>query len=130
ISVRTVRIVTPPPDSAPVDDAPSSIRIRSIELREVGLPLVRPFRTSFGEERTKDAVLVRVDAGDVEGWGECVASPQPRYSEEWNDGVRAVIRDHLGPALIGAEISDPAEVGDRMRSFRGHRMSKAALEAA
>ena len=122
--------MTPPPDSAPVDDAPSSIRIRSIELREVGLPLVRPFRTSFGEERTKDAVLVRVNAGDIEGWGECVASPQPRYSEEWNDGAWAVIRGHLGPPLLGLEVRDPGEVGRALGFVRGHRMAKAALEAA
>ena len=33
--------------------------IRSIELREVVLPLVRPFRTSFGVESNKRAMLVR-----------------------------------------------------------------------
>src|SRR5439155_322823 len=62
------------------------LEVRGIELREVALPLVRPFRTSFGEETDKRAILVRVDAGDVEGWGECVASESPRYSEEWLDG--------------------------------------------
>ena len=45
------------------------LEVRGIELREVALPLVRPFRTSFGEETDKRAILVRVDAGDVEGWG-------------------------------------------------------------
>jgi O-succinylbenzoate synthase len=110
--------------------AEGAIRVRSIELREVALPLVRPFRTSFGEERTKDAILVRVEAGGVEGWGECVASPSPRYSEEWNDGAWAVMRDHLGPALFDGEIRDPSDVGRRLSWARGHRMSKAALEAA
>jgi O-succinylbenzoate synthase len=109
-------------------DAP--VRIRSIELREVALPLVRPFRTSFGEERTKAAVLVRMDAGSVEGWGECVASRAPRYSEEWNDGVWAVIRDHLGPPLLAGEILRPSGVGELLRFVRGPRMAKAALEAA
>jgi O-succinylbenzoate synthase len=106
------------------------MRIRAIELREVALPLVRPFRTSFGEERTKAAILVRVDAGDAEGWGECVASPQPRYSEEWNDGAWAVIRDHLAPALLDREIREPAAVGGALSWARGHRMAKASLEAA
>jgi O-succinylbenzoate synthase len=107
-----------------------AITVRRIELREVALPLVRPFRTSFGEERTKDAILIRLDAGDTEGWGECVASPAPRYSEEWNDGAWAVMRDHLGPAVLGATIERPEQVPERLRFVRGHRMSKAALEAA
>jgi o-succinylbenzoate synthase len=107
-----------------------SVRIDAIELREVALPLVRPFRTSFGEETTKDAILVRVEADGHEGWGECVASPQPRYSEEWNDGAWAILRDHLGPALVDLDVGDPRDVGAALRFVRGHRMSKAALEAA
>jgi O-succinylbenzoate synthase len=118
------------PASAPRGPDGPVIRVRGIELREVAIPLVRPFRTSFGEERTKRAILVRVDTGQADGWGECVASHEPRYSEEWNDGAWAVIRDHLGPALLQAEISDPAEVAAALRFARGHRMSKAALEAA
>src|SRR5690348_936253 len=95
------------------------------------MPLVRPFRTSFGEERTKRALLVRADAGDVGGWGECVASPEPRYSEEWIDGARMVISEYLGPALLaGGAIVEPADVGRRLSFVRGHPMSKAALEAA
>ena len=63
------------------------VELKAIELREVALPLVRPFRTSFGEEREKRAILVRAMGDDVEGWGECVASEEPRYSEEWLDGA-------------------------------------------
>jgi len=108
-----------------------TVRLQAIEVVEVALPLVRPFRTSYGEERTKDALLVRVDAGDVAGWGECVASPEPRYSEEWIDGARSIQRDHLAPALLaGGPIADPGEVGRRLSFVRGHRMSKASLEAA
>ncbi len=114
------------------DDAREAVpvRVEAIELIEVALPLVRPFRTSFGEERTKDAILVRVEAGGFEGWGECVASPAPRYSEEWNAGAWGVMRDHLGPALAGREIAHPSDVATVLGFVRGHRMSKAALEAA
>jgi len=102
-----------------------------VELVEVGLPLVRPFRTSFGEERDKRAVLVRVDAGDVEGWGECVAAEEPRYSDEWLDGAWEVIGRWLAPAILAqAEIGEPSDVAAGVSWVRGHRMSKAALEAA
>jgi O-succinylbenzoate synthase len=105
--------------------------VELIELREVALPLVRPFRTSFGEEREKRAILIRVDGGGVQGWGECVAAEQPRYSEEWLEGAWAVLRDHLGPAaLSGGDLSDPGALTERLGWVRGHRMARAALEAA
>ena len=44
------------------------IRIDRVELVEVVLPLVRPFRTSFGEQRDRHALLVHVTADGVEGW--------------------------------------------------------------
>lgn len=105
--------------------------IRAIELREVSLPLIRPFRTSFGEEREKRAILIRVEGGDDEGWGECVASESPRYSEEWLEGALILLRDHLCPALLsGGAVTGPEDVGRRLGWVRGHRMAKAALEAA
>jgi len=105
-------------------------RILGIELRLVSLPLVRPFRTSFGEERTKECVLVRVETPDGFGWGECGAGPDPGYSEEFNGGVWAVIRDHLGPALLRAGDITGADVAGALAFARGHRMAKAALEMA
>jgi O-succinylbenzoate synthase len=109
------------------DQAPP---VEVIELRELALPLVRPFRTSFGEERDKRAILVRADGAGLHGWGECVASPEPRYSEEWLEGAWMVLRDHLCPALLAADSSGPSEALASLGWVRGHRMSVAALEAA
>jgi o-succinylbenzoate synthase len=92
-----------------------------VELMRVQLPFVRPFRTSFGTESTKDAVLVRAAGEDgLEGWGECAAMAAPRYSGEWTDGAWMVLRDFLVPAAL--EGAAPG--------IRGHPMAEAALEAA
>src|SRR6266542_7026130 len=109
--------------------------VRSIELREVSLALVRPFRTSFGEEREKRAILVgavlSTDGGEVEGWGECVASSDPLYSEEWLEGSWLVLARYLCPQLLGAgPFDDPSAVEQRLDAIRGHPMAKAALIAA
>jgi O-succinylbenzoate synthase len=104
-------------------------RLRSVELRLVELPLVRPFRTSFGEDTTKEALLLRAETDDGAGWGECGASPDPRYSEEFNEGVWLVLRDHLLPSVLEREISAGA-LGAELSWARGHRMAKAALEMA
>ncbi len=75
-------------------------RVRAVELLLVELPLVRPFRTSFGEMREKRCILVRVETDDAEGWGECVADSRPDFSEEFNEGAWLVLRDFLAPSLV------------------------------
>ena len=106
------------------------IEVRAVELRLVSLPLRRPFRTSFGEEATKEAILVRVETADGAGWGECAASPVPRYSEEFNASAWLVLRDHLAPALLAAGPVELEGLGELLGWIRGHRMAKAAIEAA
>ena len=106
------------------------VELKAIELREVALPLVRPFRTSFGEEHEKRAILVRAIGDDVEGWGECVASEEPRYSEEWLDGAWMALERWIAPSVLGDEVKRPGHVVERVRWIRGHRMAKAAIEAA
>ncbi|MEX1100793.1 MAG: o-succinylbenzoate synthase [Actinomycetota bacterium] len=104
-------------------------RIRDIELCLIGLPLVRPFRTSFGIETDKACVLVRVETDGAVGWGECVAGRRPDYSEEFNEDAWLTLRDHLGPAVLGEDVR-PEDVAARTAWVRGHRMAKAALEMA
>jgi O-succinylbenzoate synthase len=107
------------------------IEARSVELRLVQLPLRSPFRTSFGEEGTKEAILVRVETTDgAVGWGECAASQEPRYSEEFNEAAWLLLREHLIPSLLKAGRLETEELGDLLAWVRGHRMAKAALEMA
>ncbi|HXF37284.1 MAG TPA: o-succinylbenzoate synthase [Actinomycetota bacterium] len=105
-------------------------RVRALELRLVALPLVRPFRTSFGEEREKECILVRLETDGAEGWGECVAGPRPDFSGEFNEGAWLAIRDHLAPALLAAGDVGPADLAGVLAGTRGNRMAKAAVEMA
>ena len=99
----------------------SDARVHAVDLLRVELPFVRPFRTSFGTEANKDAILVRsVDPDGLSGWGECVAMGSPRYSGEWTRGAWLVLRDFLVPAALKGSPS----------GIRGHPMAKAALEAS
>ena len=101
--------------------------VRSIELRSISLPLVRPFRTSFGTSTEKVCVLVRVETDDAEGWGECVAEVEPAYSEEFNEGAWIVIRDHLAPALLAADYPSIEDLDRLFGNVRGNPMAKACL---
>jgi O-succinylbenzoate synthase len=101
--------------------------VRAIELRLVGLPLVRPFRTSFGTASEKVCVLVRLVTDAAEGWGECVADIEPGYSEEFNDGAWLVLRDHLAPALLRTGEVTIDDLDQVFAPVRGNPMAKAAL---
>jgi o-succinylbenzoate synthase len=106
------------------------VKLEAVELRRIGLPLVAPFRTSFGTETEKDALLVRAIGPDAEGWGECVAMTEPLYSSEYVDAVEDVIRSHLLPRLFAAGDVAAHEVAHLLAPVKGHRMAKAALETA
>ena len=105
--------------------------IHSIELREIRLPLVHFFETSFGRTTERRIVLVRVrDTDGAEGWGECTAGEGPFYSDEWTETAWDTLREFLAPMVAGKDIENAAEVFSVMKAVRGHRMAKAAIENA
>jgi o-succinylbenzoate synthase len=106
------------------------MRLTAVELRRVKMPLVSPFRTSFGTQREREILLIHVVTPDAEGWGECVATSEPLYSSEYVDACEDVIRRFLLPALAASQDLDGSRVADILTPFRGHRMAKAALEMA
>ncbi|WP_433275562.1 o-succinylbenzoate synthase [Pseudonocardia xinjiangensis] len=106
------------------------MKLTGVELRRVRMPLVAPFRTSFGVETTRDVLLLRAVTDEAEGWGECVALTDPLYSSEYVDGAADVLRRYLVPALAAHERLDANMVAPALHRFKGHRMAKAALEMA
>ncbi|MEU8125400.1 o-succinylbenzoate synthase [Spirillospora sp. NPDC049024] len=106
------------------------MKLTGVELRRIAMPLVAPFRTSFGTETTRDILLVRVLADDVEGWGECVAMTSPRYSAEYVDAAADVLRRFFAPAVLAAGPQGAHSVAEILAPFKGHHMAKAALEMA
>jgi O-succinylbenzoate synthase len=106
------------------------MKIDAIVLREIRLPLLKPFETSFGVTRERRVLLVEVKAEGFTGWGECVAGEHPWYSEESVDTAWQVAVAELAPTLAQ---SDPEHGGQCPKIFyqvRGNRMAKAALENA
>ncbi|WP_415144368.1 o-succinylbenzoate synthase [Nocardioides sp.] len=110
------------------------MRLEGVELRRVRMPLVSPFRTSFGTQTARDILLLRAVTPAGEGWGECVAMADPLYSSEYVEATADVLRRFLLPALGAAPDAlarhgAPA-VASVLSPIKGHRMAKAALEMA
>ena len=106
------------------------MRIEGFELRRVAMPLVSPFRTSFGTQTARDILLVKAVTDVAEGWGECVTLPDPIYSPEFTEGAVDVMTRFFIPALGATGVRDAPGVTQALHRFKGHRMAKAALEMA
>jgi O-succinylbenzoate synthase len=106
------------------------VKLTAVELRRVRIPLVSPFRTSFGTETDRELLVLKAITPDGEGWAECVAMEEPLYSSEYVDGAEHVIRHHLLPRLFSQADLTAADVASVLEPVRGHRMAKAALETA
>ena len=105
--------------------------IESIELREIRLPLIHFFETSFGRTTERRIVLACVrDRDGGEGWGEFTAGEGPFYSDEWTDTGWDTLCEFLAPMVLGKEVDRAANVFALMKPVRGHRMAKATLETA
>jgi o-succinylbenzoate synthase len=106
------------------------MKITGVELLRATMPLVAPFRTSFGTQHSRDILLVRVVTPEAEGWGECVAMDEPLYSAEYTAGSADVLARFLVPAAMALPDATATAVGAALAPFRGHPMAKAALETA
>jgi o-succinylbenzoate synthase len=106
------------------------VKIERLELRLLKLPLVHFFETSFGRIDDKHFILVRVDGGGASGYGEGVAEQDPYYSSETNETAWHIIADFIAPRVLGAAFAHPREIFPALKTIRGHRMAKAAVEMA
>jgi O-succinylbenzoate synthase len=106
------------------------VKLSAVELRRIALPLVSPFRTSFGTQTERDILLVRAIGPDGDGWAECVALTDPTYSPEYVDGAQHVLRHHLLPRLFALGEITAARVAPALHAVKGHQMAKAAIETA
>ncbi len=106
------------------------MKLEKIELYQIELPLVHPFRTSFGTQTNRQTVLVKVTADGMSAWGECAASLGPWYSSDTNKEAWHVLTDFLIPMTVGQTVTHPSDMHTLMKPVRGHVMAKAALENA
>jgi O-succinylbenzoate synthase len=106
------------------------VTIEKIELFLCRLPLVHFFETSFGRSYDRTFVLVRVEGGGHEGWGEAVAEANPYYSGETTETVWHIISGFIAPLVIGTRFDHPREIYPALRRIRGHNMAKAGVEMA
>ncbi len=106
------------------------MRIDSVELREIHLPLVHYFETSFGRTYTRKIILVAVQSGHDIGYGECTAAEEPLYNSETTETAWHILSDFLVPRVLGKDLRSATEAAPLFGPIRGNRMARGALETA
>jgi O-succinylbenzoate synthase len=106
------------------------MRLQKLTLREIHLPLVEPFQTSFDTTTLRRILLLEADVDGATGWGESTAGEDPYYSYETVETAWHILRDYLWPLLRGRDFAAAGEVFDLFSRVRGHNMAKAGLEIA
>jgi o-succinylbenzoate synthase len=106
------------------------MKIDSIELTQISIPLVHYFETSFGRTYERTIVLVRVFSEGEAGYGEVTAGETPFYSHETGDTAWIIIKKFVVPLVLHREFEHPREISPLFKLIRGHNMAKAAIETA
>ncbi|HEU4698704.1 MAG TPA: o-succinylbenzoate synthase [Gemmatimonadales bacterium] len=108
------------------------MRIASIELYELTLPLLEPFIISGGTMTARRSLVVVLHDGEGHaGYGESPPFELPFYSEETLASAGDLLLRVLIPRLEGLEVERPEAVDALLREgIRGNPFARAALETA
>jgi len=106
------------------------MKIERITLRQIRMPLVHFFETSFGRTTERDILLVEAAADGLSGWGEVTAGERPFYNEEWTESAWLILRDYAAPRILNRPLDSAAGVAPLTAHIRGHLMARGGLEAA
>ncbi|MGO8751567.1 MAG: o-succinylbenzoate synthase [Thermoguttaceae bacterium] len=106
------------------------MQIDSIEIFHVALPYRKPQTTTWGVSESLQTVLVRLQSGDVVGWGEACPGNSPASGPEWTGSVFLCLRDWLAPLVVRRVVDTGSALSDALAAVRGNRFAKAALDTA
>ena len=106
------------------------MKVQKITLREIRMPLVTPFETSFNRLTHRRMLIVEADVDGISGWGESVAGEGPFYAPETVETAWHIVRDFIWPILKRQEFDSASDVWELLSPIRGNNMAKGAIEAA
>jgi O-succinylbenzoate synthase len=107
-----------------------AFELERIVLRQIRMPLMHFFETSFSRTHERHIVLVEVISDGLSGWGEVTAGENPFYNEEWTASVWPLLRDYVAPRVLHHSFESADQVFDRTAHIRGHFMARGGVEAA
>src|SRR5262245_62614076 len=102
------------------------MKLDQITLRQIRMPLVHFFETSFSRTYSRDIILVEVKSDGLSGWGEVTAGENPFYNEEWTGSAWPILCDYVAPRVLGKEVRSEEHTSE-LQSLR-HLVCRLLLE--
>jgi len=106
------------------------MKVQRITLREIRMPLVTPFETSFGRVTDRRMLPGRGRCRWSDRLGESVAGEGPFYAPETVETAWHILRDFIWPILKDRKFKLRLRVWNLLAPIRGHNMAKGAIESA
>lgn len=106
------------------------MKIESVELKRVSIPLKKPFKTALRRVDTAENIIVVMTADDgTRSYGE--APPTAAITGDTNETIISAIKEFIAPAITGLDIENLDEVMYRLQhSVEGNTSPKAACDMA
>ena len=93
------------------------MKIESVELKRVSIPLKKPFKTALRRVDTAENIIVVMTADDgTRGYGE--APPTAAITGDTDKTIISAIKNSIAPAIIGLDIEDLDDVMYRLQHQR------------
>ncbi len=106
------------------------MKIESIKIVRVALPLIYPFRTAYGNDYVIESILIRLPNGSNQGWGEGTCFTVPAYCSECAATQFIISRDIIAPLLLNQEIASGIMLQDKLKGIKGNYFAKGAFDLA
>lgn len=104
--------------------------IKNIEIFEISVPLVTPFKTALRTVETVNDIVVKIisNTGEI-GYGE--AAPTAVITGESKESIISAINNYIKPSIIGLEVENLDIIMERLHSciFK-NTSAKAAVDMA
>jgi O-succinylbenzoate synthase len=107
-----------------------AMKIDSFVLREIRIPLVHFFETSFSRTYERDILIVEARGDGISGWGEITAGEHPFYNEEWTESAWVIATTYAAPRVLSNKVEQAQDVYPLLAHIRGHNMAKGGVEAS
>lgn len=105
-------------------------KIIKAEAFHINLPIKFIFKTSFGEVKTRETIIVKLTTNEgIIGYGESAPLPEPVYLEETIGTCKHLLKDILFPIVLGKTMK-PKKFVEKTSHFRGNRLAKYGVECA
>ncbi len=108
----------------------SAMKITSIQIGEVFVPLVTPFKTALRTVENVEDIVIRINTDtDAVGYGE--APPTAVITGDTKGSIVTAIRDFIAPAIIGMDVQDLDGIMHRLhKAILKNTSAKAAVDMA